>query len=81
MWQCRRSERRLNKCVFEKIVRFLLSIEDDANILQGLEKVIPDAPKGEIPIHLRDKQLFADRVKVLLPWEKDVDVRKDSADS
>jgi hypothetical protein len=24
MWQCRRPERRLNRCVFEKLVRFML---------------------------------------------------------
>lgn len=27
---------------------------------QNLEKTIPDTPKGEVPVHLREKQLFAD---------------------
>ncbi|KAK7534028.1 uncharacterized protein J3D65DRAFT_467933 [Phyllosticta citribraziliensis] len=45
LWKCRRAERVLNKCVFEKI---------------NLEKTIPDTPKGEVPVHLREKQLFAD---------------------
>jgi NADH dehydrogenase (ubiquinone) 1 alpha subcomplex subunit 8 len=52
-----------------------------SNNLQGLEKVIPDTPKGDVPVHLRDKQLFADRVKVLYPGEKDVGILKDTAKS
>lgn len=64
LWQCRRPERILNRCVFEKI---------------GLEKVIPDTPKGDVPVHLRDRQIFADRVKVLHPGEKDVGIMKDTA--
>ncbi|KAF7504773.1 hypothetical protein GJ744_001706 [Endocarpon pusillum] len=62
MWQCRRSERVLNRCVFEKI---------------GLQKVIPDTPKGDVPVHLRDKQLFANRRSVLYPGESDVGVLKE----
>jgi hypothetical protein len=54
---------------------------DIADPLQGLEKVIPDAPKGDIPVHLRDRQIFADRVKVLYPGEKDVGVMKATAKS
>ncbi|RVX69007.1 NADH-ubiquinone oxidoreductase 20.8 kDa subunit [Exophiala mesophila] len=49
LWQCRRAERVLNKCVFEKI---------------GLEKTIPDTPKGQTPVHLRDYQIFARNPKV-----------------
>ncbi|KIX09712.1 uncharacterized protein Z518_00793 [Rhinocladiella mackenziei CBS 650.93] len=64
LWQCRRPERALNRCVFQKI---------------GLEKTIPDTPKGQTPIHLRDKQLFADTTQVVMPWEKDVGIRKDEA--
>ncbi|OAP61494.1 hypothetical protein AYL99_03697 [Fonsecaea erecta] len=64
LWQCRRPERVLNRCVFQKI---------------GLEKTIPDTPKGQTPIHLRDKQLFADYPQVVMPWEKDVGVRKKDA--
>ncbi|KAI9140803.1 hypothetical protein BKA69DRAFT_1077814 [Paraphysoderma sedebokerense] len=35
---CRNEERKLNECVFDKL---------------GLEKHIPDTPKGEVPIHLK----------------------------
>ncbi len=48
-------------------------------VVQGLEKTIPDTPKGQTPIHLRDKQLYADYPTVVLPWEKDVNVRKKDA--
>ncbi|KAJ8109283.1 hypothetical protein OPT61_g7572 [Boeremia exigua] len=44
LWNCRSEERRLNKCVFDKL---------------SLEKTIPDAPKGDTPIHLRTKNTFA----------------------
>jgi len=44
---------------------------------QGLEKTIPDSPKGQTPVHLKDKQAFADHRIVLYPWEKDVGIRKD----
>ncbi|KAJ4369776.1 ndufa8, NADH-ubiquinone oxidoreductase complex I 19kd subunit [Neocucurbitaria cava] len=44
LWNCRSEERRLNKCVFEKL---------------KLEKTIPDAPKGETPVHLRTRNIFA----------------------
>ena len=64
LWQCRRPERLLNKCVFEKI---------------GLEKVIPDTPKGETPVHLKDKQIFADRPHVLRPWEAEVGLSRSEA--
>ncbi|KAK5056734.1 hypothetical protein LTR84_012266 [Exophiala bonariae] len=62
LWQCRRPERLLNKCVFNKI---------------GLEKVIPDTPKGQTPIHLRDWQTFANDRLILRPNEKDVGIGKD----
>ena len=87
MWQCRRPERKLNRCVFEKIVRFdgfaLDSFETGlANIFkQGLEKVIPDSPKGEVPVHLRDRQIFADNRVVVYPWERDVDIPKKDAEA
>ncbi|KAF2261631.1 NADH dehydrogenase, alpha subcomplex, subunit 8 [Lojkania enalia] len=44
LWNCRSEERRLNKCVFDKL---------------KLEKKIPDTPKGETPVHLRGKQIFS----------------------
>ncbi|WPH01096.1 NADH-ubiquinone oxidoreductase 20.8 kDa subunit [Acrodontium crateriforme] len=44
LWQCRRWERPLNNCVFEKL---------------NLEKKIPGAPEGETPVHLRKRQIFA----------------------
>ncbi|KAL9110855.1 MAG: hypothetical protein Q9227_004655 [Pyrenula ochraceoflavens] len=37
---------------------------------RGLEKTIPDAPKNSTPIHLREKQIFADRSQEILPFEK-----------
>ena len=30
-----------------------------ADFLQNLEKVIPDTPKGETPVHLRQHQILA----------------------
>ncbi|KAI7200078.1 hypothetical protein KC316_g2972, partial [Hortaea werneckii] len=44
LWQCRRWERPLNKCVFDNL---------------KLEKTIPGAPENETPVHLRKKQIFA----------------------
>ncbi|KIV99055.1 uncharacterized protein PV09_09227 [Verruconis gallopava] len=44
LWQCRAAERPLNQCVF-------------ANL--KLEKTIPGTPEGSIPVHLRDRQIFA----------------------
>ena len=50
-------------------------------LAQGLEKVIPDAPKGEVPVHLRDRQIFADKRIVVYPWEKDVDISNKDGDA
>ncbi|KAK4580231.1 ndufa8, NADH-ubiquinone oxidoreductase complex I 19kd subunit [Recurvomyces mirabilis] len=44
LWQCRRWERPLNACVFEKL---------------NIEKKIPGAPENETPVHLRKRQIFA----------------------
>ncbi|GAM83607.1 hypothetical protein ANO11243_015950 [Dothideomycetidae sp. 11243] len=44
LWQCRKAEKPLNKCVFEKL---------------GLKKEIPGAPQGDTPIHERRRQTFA----------------------
>ncbi|KAL9059225.1 MAG: hypothetical protein Q9162_001262 [Coniocarpon cinnabarinum] len=44
LWNCRRAERKLNKCVFDKL---------------GLEKMIPGTPEGVVPVHLRKKQIYA----------------------
>lgn len=30
-----------------------------------------------MPVHLKDKQIFAENRRVVLPWEKDVGIRKD----
>lgn len=82
LWQCRRAERLLNGCVLDNIVGVLPQAESAiANERQGLEKNIPDTPKGDVPIHLRDRQIFADRVKVLFPGEKDVGIMKDTTKS
>ncbi|KAK5951128.1 ndufa8, NADH-ubiquinone oxidoreductase complex I 19kd subunit [Knufia fluminis] len=64
MWQCRRPERVLNRCVFQKI---------------GLEKNIPDAPSNLTPVHLRDYQIFANDRYVLRSGEADVGIPKDKA--
>lgn len=47
--------------------------------LQGLEKTIPDTPKGVTPVHLRDYQIFANSPKVLKSSEADVGIPKDKA--
>ncbi|KAI1765773.1 NADH dehydrogenase, alpha subcomplex, subunit 8 [Hypoxylon sp. FL1150] len=44
LWQCRKDEWKLNKCVFNNL---------------KLEKAIPDAPKNQTPVHLRTKQIYA----------------------
>ncbi|KAK0932922.1 ndufa8, NADH-ubiquinone oxidoreductase complex I 19kd subunit [Friedmanniomyces endolithicus] len=44
LWQCRKWERPLNSCVFEKL---------------NLEKKIPGVPENETPVHLRKRQIFA----------------------
>ncbi|KAL4790818.1 hypothetical protein BDV19DRAFT_318304 [Aspergillus venezuelensis] len=44
LWECRKFEMDLNKCVFDKL---------------GLKKTIPGAPEGQTPVHLRPKQLYA----------------------
>lgn len=38
--------------------RFLRTITEYV-VSQNLKKVIPDTPKGEIPVHLRQKQVYA----------------------
>ncbi|TGO29754.1 hypothetical protein BPAE_0011g00260 [Botrytis paeoniae] len=44
LWQCRPQEWKLNKCVFDNL---------------KIEKVIPDTPVGETPVHLRKRQIYA----------------------
>ncbi|PSK45253.1 NADH-ubiquinone oxidoreductase 20.8 kDa subunit [Elsinoe australis] len=44
LWQCRKVEKPLNQCVFEKL---------------GLKKEIPGTPANEIPVHERKRQIFA----------------------
>lgn len=81
LWQCRRPERKMNRCVFEKIVGTTSKESGGlySQFLKGLEKTIPDSPKNQTPVHLKDKQLFADNRIVVFPWEKDVGIRKDGA--
>ena len=68
----------LNRCVFEKIVgATFYGNRSSTDSIQGLQKVIPDTPKGDIPVHLRDKQLFADRRRVVFPHEADVGILKE----
>lgn len=47
LWQCRVPEMMLNKCVFDNL---------------KLEKVIPGTPEGVVPVHLREKQIFSNRL-------------------
>lgn len=51
--------------------------DTDADQSQGLEKTIPDTPKGETPVHLRDYQVMAEQRNVLRRGEKDVGILKD----
>ncbi|KAA6410072.1 MAG: NADH alpha subunit 8 [Lasallia pustulata] len=44
LWQCRRAERSLNTCVFDKL---------------NLEKTIPGTPENETPVHLRKRQIYS----------------------
>ena len=81
LFQCRRPERLLNRCVFQKIVCFTKGLPGCRLLTQaqGLEKHIPDTPKGQTPVHLRDKQLMADNPNVLRRGEKDVGIMKNEA--
>lgn len=54
----------MNKCVYDKLVRAYLDLARvwavlTSHNLQKLEKVIPDTPEGETPVHLRKKQIYA----------------------
>lgn len=68
LWQCRPAEWKLNKCVFDNLVRplhpptsaSLSAIPLTPLPLQKLEKKIPDQPTNVVPVHLRPSQIFAD---------------------
>lgn len=64
LWQCRRPERILNACVFDKLVCLFVTATTSAGMLfltapQKMEKVIPGTPEKETPVHLREKQIFS----------------------
>ena len=70
LWQCRRFERPLNKCVFESLVRLPDCPWRDLDgggethqarltPTQKLEKKIPGAPENEVPVHERKRQIYA----------------------
>ena len=60
LWQCRRWEWPLNKCVFDNLVsKLLLHWFMLCWQLQQLEKTIPGTPEGEEPVHLRKTQVLA----------------------
>ena len=61
LYQCRKPERRLNACVFDKIVGLAQVLECISTLIrsQGLTKEIPGTPEGEVPVHLRQKQIYA----------------------
>ena len=69
LWQCRKFERPLNKCVFDNLVcyaarRIWSPVEGQVatevlTTLQKLEKKIPGAPENEVPVHERKRQIYA----------------------
>ena len=69
LWQCRKFERPLNKCVFDNLVRHeakriwsLVGFRNATAMLtisQKLEKKIPGAPENEVPVHERKRQIYA----------------------
>ena len=71
LWQCRRYERSLNKCVFDNLVSSFLSRPSTKDVAsahliltcaspwQKLEKIVPGTPEGEIPIHERKRNTYA----------------------
>lgn len=68
LWQCRKFERPLNKCVFDNLVRYAEGASgpvetrfatDVLITLQKLEKKIPGAPENEVPVHERKRQIYA----------------------
>ena len=68
LWQCRKFERPLNKCVFDNLVRYAGKriwssrsrvCDSTLTTLQKLEKKIPGAPENEVPVHERKRQIYA----------------------
>lgn len=56
---CRKPERTLNSCMFEKLVRsFSSPYLRCSRCLQGLLKTIPGTPEGKKPIHEVEKPIF-----------------------
>lgn len=60
---CRKPERTLNQCMFEKLVRLLnphmRCFELLSNVRsQGLTKTIPGTPEGQTPIHEKKSPVF-----------------------
>lgn len=63
LWQCRKAEWKLNQCVYDNLVSLSLTHPAPQALInrasQKLEKTIPDAPKDQIPVHLRTKMIYA----------------------
>src|SRR4051812_43715558 len=58
-YACRKPERTLNKCMFDRLVRQLRRLLNAAlTFRQGLTKTIPGAPEYKTPIHLVEKPVF-----------------------
>jgi NADH dehydrogenase (ubiquinone) 1 alpha subcomplex subunit 8 len=61
-YHCRKQERSLNKCVFDKMVRCLLSAVLDNTLTialtKGLAKTIPGSPPSQKQIHEVEKPIF-----------------------
>lgn len=82
LWQCRAKEWSLNKCVFHNLVRTSSLSASVHNVQaqadrpgrhqQKLEKTIPDA--AGVPIHLRQKQIFAHAPIIYKPDVKYLDL-------
>ena len=66
-------------CLSEDCEEISSSTQSLADEVQGLEKSIPDAPKTQTPVHLRDYQVMADSPHVLKRGEKDVGIMKDGS--
>ena len=65
-FMCRKPERTLNKCMFEKLVRLsrsrwpttLTTNLHSTLVWQGLTKTIPGAQEGRTPVHELEKPIF-----------------------
>lgn len=59
-YRCRKPERTLNTCMFEKLASICASyaVPMSLNSFQGLSKTIPGSPPGKLPIHEVQKPII-----------------------